>query len=250
MAASSPLDPDVEQSPVVQTIRAYERGVLHHRVRPELSQCPRCEWPVDAPVFFRLHEIRRRTFRVLVCAMVHTVVSWITRWKCRRCERTFTWYPAFAMRHQRYVLGVVLARSQGYVEQDEQSYRQGVRDQGQPLFHGQAEGEEIRATSSHEDKANERVCALAHTTLYRWVSTLGALQHTLRQALSVIKQARPATGLIRDLARFRAAPGKWRSEARRVVLHACRSLCVTEGIYAAVFGVSIFPTFATACHWT
>jgi hypothetical protein len=205
---------------------------------------------VDAPVFFRLHEIRRRTFWVLICATVHTIVSCLSRWKCSHCGRTFTWYPAFALRHKRYVLPQILKRSQAYVEQPDQSYRQGVREQGKSVFHARSEGEEITAASSEQAKEHERVLALAPSTLYRWVSTLGALGQTLRRALSLIQQARPARGLVRELAGFRVAPGKYRSQARQGVLHACRCLCVTEGVYAAVFGVSIFPHLATACHWT
>lgn len=250
MAASNHLDPVAEQSPLVKAIRAYEQHVLHHRVRPQLGQCPRCECPVDAPVFFRLHEIRRRTFLVVVRDVVCTILSLITRWKCARCQRTFTWRPAFAAPHKRYVLPVILDWSRAYVETDEQSYRRGVQDRGKPVFHEQPEHEQIRADSSEEDKAKEGTAALAHTTLYRWISTLGAWRHTLRRACSLIKQKHPATGLFRDVAGFRVAEGKFRSQARQRVLHACRSLCVTEGTYAAVFGVSIFPNLATPCHWT
>lgn len=250
MAASNPLDPAVEQSCVVQAIRAYEQDVLHHRVRPKLRQCPRCECWANAPAFFRLHEIRRRTFRAVVPGLVYTILSLITRWKCARCRRTFTWHPAFAMPHKRYVLPVILDRSQAYVETDEQSYRQGVREQGQPIFHEQPEPERITAASSEEDKAKECVPALAHTPRYRWVSTLGALRHTLRRAWSLIKQARSDRGVVRDLAGFQAAPGKFRSQARRRILHACRSLCATEGVYAGIFGASIFPHLATPCGWT
>lgn len=250
MARSNDWDLDVEHSPVVQAIRAHEWSVLHHRVRPELSQCPRCEHRVDASTFFRLHEIRRRTFWVLVCATVHTIVSCISRWKCSHCGRTFTWYPAFAMRHKRYVLPLILERSQAYVEQEDQSYRQGVREQGEPIFHARSEDEEITAASSEQAKTQERVLALAHSTLHRWVSTVGALGQTLRRAWRLIQQACPARGLVRELAGFRVAPGKYRSPARQGVLHACRCLCVTEGVYAAIFGVSIFPNLATACRWT
>ena len=250
MAASNHLDPMAEQWPVVKAIRAHEQDVLHHRVRPQLGQCPRCHCPVEAGVFFRCHEIRRRTFVVVVRDLVYTILSLITRWKCAQCQRTFTWYPAFAMPHKRYVLPVIMDRSRAYVETDEQSYRRGVQDGGQPVFHGQPEHEQIRADSSEEDKTKEGTAALAHTTLYRWISTLGALRHTLRRAWSLIEQKHPATGVFRDVAGFRVAEGKFRSQARRRVLHAYRSLCVTEAAYGDLFGVSIFPNLATACGWT
>lgn len=249
MARNLPLSPVVEQSPAVQAIRRYEHDVRYHRVRPLLSQCPRCGCPADGPAFFRCHETRARRFLVVVRDLVYTILSVITRWKCRQCQRTFTWYPAFAVPHKRYVLGVILERCQACVEGDERSYRKGVQDGGKPLFHEQPQGQQITADSTEEDKANETVPALAHTTLYRWVSTLGAWAHTLRRACELIKQRRPGTLLFRQLADFRVAAGKFRSQARRRLLHACRSLCVTEAVYEDVFGVSIFPHLATACGW-
>jgi hypothetical protein len=249
MARNLPLSRVVEQSPVVQAIRRYEQDVRHHRVRPRLSQCPRCGCPAETRALFRCHETRARTFLVVVRDLVYTILSVITRWKCPRCRRTFTWYPAFAVPHKRYVLAVILERCRAYVESEEASYRKGVQERGKPVFHEQPQGRQITADSTEREKANETVRALAHTTLYRWVSTLGAWAHTLRRARELIKQRRPGTLLFRELADFRVASGKCRSRARRRVLHACRSLCVTEAVYAAVFGVSIFPHLATACGW-
>jgi hypothetical protein len=198
---------------------------------------------------FRRHETRPRTFLVVVRDLVYTILSVITRWKCRECQRTFTWYPAFAVPHKRYVLPVILERCRAYAERDEQSYRKGVQERGRPVFHEQPQGEQITADSTEEEKASERVPALAHTTLYRWVSTLGAWAHVLRRAWNLIQQRRPWAGVFREVAGFRVASGKFRSRARRRVLHACRSLCVTEAVYGEAFGVSMFPHLATACGW-
>ena len=249
MAPNLPVSRVVELSPVVLAIRRYEQDARHHRVRPQLSQCPRCGCRPDRPAFFRCHERRARTFLVVVAELVYRILSVITRWRCPGCRRTFTWYPPFAAPHKRYVLAVMLERCQAYAERDEQSYRKGVQEGGMPVFHEQPQGEQITAESTEEEKANERVPALAHTTLYRWVSTLGAWAHMLHRARELIKQRRPGTLLFRELAGFRVAPGKFRSRARRGVLDACRSLCVTAAVYRAVFGVSIFPHFATACGW-
>jgi ribosomal protein S27AE len=249
MAANHPLCRVAEQSPVVQAIRRYEQDVGHHRVRPQVRQCPRCGCGADRPAFFRCHETRARTFLVAVADLVYTVLSVITRWKCGQCRRTFTWYPAFAVPHKRYVLAVILARCHAYAERDEQSYRTGVQDGGKPVFHEQPQGQQITAGSTEEEKAGERVPALAHTTLYRWVSMLGAWGHTLRRAWELIKQRHPEAGVLRELAVFRVAPGKFRSRVRGGVVHGCRSLCVTEAVYRELFGVSIFPHLATACGW-
>jgi hypothetical protein len=187
---------------------------------------------------------------VVVAGWVHTLVSLISRWKCDGCGRTFTWYPEFALPHKRYVLPEIVSRSQSYVETQQQSYRRGVQDGGLPIVHEQADEEPASTDAPEPTPRQEEEPVLAHSTLYRWVSTLGAWGHMLRQACRLVAQQRPDLALARDLARFRVAPTKYRSPSRRGVLHACRSLAVTEGVYASVFGVSIFPKLATDCHWT
>jgi hypothetical protein len=182
--------------------------------------------------------------------LVHRVLGLITRWKCPHCQRTFTVYPRFALRHKRYVLSEILDRSRQYVESDPLTYRQAVRDRGRPLFHAQDEAQAITADSSEEQKEQEAVASLAPSTLHRWVTTLGQLRHTMRRAVHLIRQRRPATGLFRALAGCRVAPGKYRSPERRRVLQACARLGRTEREYAQTFGASLFPHLATGCGWT
>ena len=244
------LAPAVEASPMVQEIQAHRDDVIHDRVRPDLSQCPQCQHDTRDGESFRRHQARDRWFWVVVDQMVYRVLGLLTSWRCRHCGHTFTLYPPFALPHKRYVLPEILRRSREYVEQAARSYRQGVRERGRPVFHARAEGQEITAESSDEDKRRERTPALAHTTLYRWVTTLGQWGRTLREAVQWIQQRDPATGLCRQLAGFRVSPRKYRTPARRRLLHACRSLCLTEEVFQQTFGVSIFPRFATRSGWT
>lgn len=257
------------ESPLVQQIQAYEDEVRRNRIRLRLSHCPKCRSPADRPAFFRRHDIRARQYWVVIDGMVQKIHSVITRWRCTECNQTFTLYPPFAMRHKRYVLSAILSRSQQYVDTPELSYRQSVVQdlptavatclppqrgrQAQaghrPIFHASADAERITAESTEVEKENERDPALAHTTVYRWITTLGHLPETLRKAWELVKQKEPATRLIRHLAEFRVAPQKYRTEARRKVLQACRSLCVTNGVYAHLFDASIFPRIATGCAW-
>ena len=53
--------------------------------------CPACA----AQSCFKLHDRRRRTFRVLIDDVVKCLRSWIVRWKCPNCGRRFTDYPPF-----------------------------------------------------------------------------------------------------------------------------------------------------------
>lgn len=44
---------------------------------------------------FRMHDCRRRTFRLVLGRLVQGVRSWILRWRCLGCGKRFTDYPPF-----------------------------------------------------------------------------------------------------------------------------------------------------------
>ena len=240
----------VDASCVVEEIRAYRQDVTHGRVRPGWSQCPQCQCDSRDGEGFGRHDARDRWFWVVVGGLVERVRSLITRWKCAQCQGTSTLYPRFALPHKRYVLTEVWPRAQRYVQDDDLSYRQGVTTNARAVFHDRGEDQDITPESTEEDRVQEPVPALAHTTLHRWVTTLGQLPNTVRQAGEWIRQRQPGTRLFRELAQVRISPRKYRSEARHRVLQACRSLGLTEAGYTSIFGVSLFPHLATTCGWT
>ena len=57
--------------------------------------CPHCTVEPEPERPFRVHQCRRRTFRILVERCVGVYRSWVLRLKCPRCKRTFTDYPPF-----------------------------------------------------------------------------------------------------------------------------------------------------------
>lgn len=57
--------------------------------------CPLCTVEPEGP--FRVHECRRRTFRILVGCYIRVYRSWVLRLKCPNCNRTFTDYPPFCL---------------------------------------------------------------------------------------------------------------------------------------------------------
>jgi len=83
--------------------------------------------------------------------------------------------------------------------------------------------------------------------LWRWVNRLGRFPVTVRQALNLIKQKDPSTDLFRALGRLRIRAGKFRSEARKLLLQRCRELVTADREYARLFSVSVFPELATRC---
>jgi len=113
------------------------------------------------------------------------------------------------------------------------TYREGVEEGGMPIC--------------HEDKDGGTV--LWPSTLWRWMDTLGRFPLTVGQALNLIKQKDPSTGVFRVLACLRIRGDKYRSEARKALLQRCRALTLADGVYRNLFSASLFPDLATRCGW-
>lgn len=60
--------------------------------------CPHCGAAKDE--FFRVHDCRRRTFRLVVKRCIQVTLSWILRWRCLRCGKRFTDDPPFRLAAQ------------------------------------------------------------------------------------------------------------------------------------------------------
>jgi len=195
-----------------------------------LDRCPHCR---GRPGRFEKHGVRSRLFLVLVEAVIERVRSYLTRWKCPLCGRTFTLYPDFALPFKRYVLPFIRERCAAYVDDTARTYREGVEREGVALSYWDADSG----------------MALWPSTLWRWVGALGRFPVTVREALSLIKQKDPATGLFRVLGRMPIRAAKFRSARRKNVLRRCRELVTMDRDYARLFSVSVFPDLATRCGW-
>ena len=213
---------------LVQIIKAYGERAKGKTILCELDTCPHCE---GRPVRFKRHGVRPRLFLVFAAEVIRRVWSYLTRWRCPLCKGTFTVYPDFALPFKRYVLPFFLARCTAYVEEAVRTYREGVKEAGEPI--------------SHEDA--DKGAQLWPSTLWRWVDRLGRFPVTVRQALNLIKQKDPSTDIFRALGRLRIRAGKFRSEARKLILQRCRELVTADRDYARLFSVSVFPDLATRC---
>jgi len=208
-----------------EDITEYGHAATHGGVSCNLDMCPRCH---GRPVRFRPHGVRNRLFLVFAAEVIRRVFSYLTRWKCPLCNRTFTVYPDFAFPFKRYALPFILARCAAYVADEARTYREGVQEGGAPMSHEDADGGmELRAS-----------------TLWRWVDTLGRLPVTVREALNPIKQKDPSTNLFRALGQLRIREGKYRSETRKRILLCCRALGIVDRVYVRLFGKSVFPELA------
>jgi hypothetical protein len=218
-------------SSILAEVHAHTERVEKNEDRCELAVCPRCG---ERPEAFKRHALRRRTFLVVVGRLVHSVLSYLVRWKCPRCRTTFTAYPAFALPCKRYVREAILDHTGRYLATDGATYRAAAAVDKMPVFHG-----------SEASRIDDRT--LQPSTLFRWITTLGALTRTVRAALHLIHAA-GASDVFRRL--LPVAPRKYRSEARRQRLETTQALRLAEEEYPVLFGRSIFPALATACGWS
>jgi hypothetical protein len=184
---------------------------------------------VGAGGFVR-HGARRRIFLMVVAMVVEEVVSYLTRWKCPVCRKTFTQYPWWAIPNKRYVLPFIEDRCEAYVEDTARTYVAGVRtEEGLPFSHADA------------DAGRE----LAASTLWHWMTTLGGVSETVCAALDLLKQKDPSTGVFRELGHLQIRAAKYRSAARKKVLQRCGERVLVARAYRDLFGVENFPVFAT-----
>lgn len=76
-----------------QEIKAHTRRIEAGEHICYRQACSHCAVEPEHP--FRVHQCRRRTFRLLVGRCVRVYRSWVLRLKCPHCKRTFTDYPPF-----------------------------------------------------------------------------------------------------------------------------------------------------------
>jgi hypothetical protein len=215
--------------PLRARIQAYTEKVRAKDIHCSLDRCPRC----TLESVFKRHDRRKRTFLLIVGDLVERVDSLLTRWKCVLCERTFSLYPSFALPHKHYVRPTIFERGQSYLDDEDASYRRAIQIEGMPVFYA----------GESEERIDERT--LAPSTLYRWLTSLGGLERTVREALRLIRSASPKATIFRTT--YPVPPRKYRSPERKKRLQLGRQLFETERVYRPLFGASIFPHLATAC---
>lgn len=136
--------------------------------------------------------------------IVRRLLISLRRWRCPNCRSSFADCPTFLVAHKHYALPELHLRAKSYVEREGVTYRRGVEEAGLPVFHDEVFD---LAASTGSDEASEIAAVLSHSTLYRWVTTFGAVGRA------------PTTGR-----RGNVSPLKYRSEARKRALGSCRAL--------------------------
>jgi hypothetical protein len=149
--------------------------------------------------------------------------------------RSPTTHP-FALRRKQFVSPTLLETARDFLG-SRKSYRQAVQHQRRWLVYDDRQ----------ENSLARRGAALAHSTLWRWLSWLGGLTKTLQSAMQLISQKFPGHSLHRQV--IFIDPRKYRSEARGKTLEQAGRLLLVEGVFEQRMNNRIFPRFATGCGW-
>ena len=112
----------------------------------------------------------------------------------------------------------------------------------------QCEGRSLVYDDRQQEPLAQRGAALAHSTVWRWLSWLGdGLTQTLQAARQLFRDRAPGHTLHRET--WGVSPYKYRSEARRQTLGRALEMTVVAELFPHLFGKAIFPDFATGCGW-
>jgi len=216
-------------SSLLEEVLKYEKKVLDDEIFCDLKDCPHCR----SPGYFKRHEVRGRIWLVIIGRMVQKVNTVITRCKCQICGKTFTLYPPFGMRYKRYLRVQLLDMGRRYLEDGQLTYRQGVKRENLSIFW----------SGDSEEEIDER--SLAHSTLYRWLTSLEGFGNTVRAAGKLLESRACNFHRMPLMIFYR----KYRSQKRKIILEECLRLFGVESEYRLHFGSSFFPNLATACGW-
>jgi hypothetical protein len=214
-------------SATIDEINAYSEKVRRNDNPFPVCSCPKCHAKSD---FFIPHDKKTRKFRVIIDQVVQIAIGLLTLWKCPECGKCFMGYPPFAMPYKRYTVPTIRAFSQWYVEEDAMTYRRLVDET--PI---------LSSTSPEWE--------LSHSTIHRWIRTLGQMNQTVAIAQDLVLQKDPASTICRDLAGLTIPARKYVRETRKNLLLTCRRLVRIEKQFFSRFHVTIFHQLATACSY-
>lgn len=190
--------------------------------------CPKCG---SSHSDFKCHECRHRLFYVVIKSLVHTVESFLGRWKCSLCRATFTAYPEYALPYKRYVKDFCVSLGNDYVQNDAATYLS-----------------VIKSTEYKTETTNENPRTLERSTVWRWLSFFGSLKNTLHNAFEIIRQSAPNSTVFRRMSPIH--PKKYRSEERKSILEWAFQLFTAEAEFQGILGHSFFPDLATRYFWS
>ena len=181
----------------LEAIKAYQKKVENNKITPDtLPPCPRCHLE---PQYFKVHAYRERRLLIIVEAIIEAVYCALVRFRCTGCGKTFAFYPDFALAHKHYSRQTAERFSSIYLQDDRKTYKEAVMT--------------VDGLPTHLETG----CALAPSTIHRWITTLAGISTVYQAGAKALQK----TALARRLKRQRFS-GKYRTRARKAVLVRCR----------------------------
>jgi hypothetical protein len=216
-----------EYSATSEQIEEYTEKVRKNQVKCHLPPCGRCNTETEE---FKRHEARQRQFYVIAGDMVKVILGLLIRWKCPGCNKTSTGYPDFAVPYKRYTVPTIKKYSSLYTEDHQATYREVI----------------LKNIIGYPDSEHQ----LHHTSIHRWITSLGNYSKVIRTAQDLYLQAKPESGICRELASLSIPSKKLRTQERKSILQRCRQLLKIEIKFRSTFNASIFPHLATKCGFS
>jgi hypothetical protein len=165
---------------------------------------------------FQKHGAVARVWLCVVGGLVRSLSTFLMRWRCGVCGRTFRHYPEGVAPRKRYVVLDLVGYGSRYLSEPAATYRRVVQSEGPLRGRGILHAEEAAGADwSEARKEEERGSALSHTTLWRFLGFLGSL--SCHCADPFREQVRVEASEV-DFAAWLIAPHKYRSESRRTTL--------------------------------
>jgi hypothetical protein len=143
------------------------------------------------------------------------------------------------LRYKQFVSETVLGKAKTFLGTP-LSYRKTVRHQRRFLVYDDRQDHPLA----------KRGAALAHSSVWRWLSWLGGLTRTLQAAGQLISQKDPQSTLHREV--IPIDPKKYRGEegcARHQRLEQAGRMLLAEAVFELQLKKNLFPMFAAGCGW-
>jgi hypothetical protein len=145
----------------------------HSKLAPE-NPCTKC-----SGMGFRPHALTRRKCLDVIKGVSYQVLLALARWRCVGCDTTIRNYPSFMLPYKQYLLQAVTHHTETYLGEPEATYEESRCSNHVPLVRAGAVAE---PGSTEEEKELEKICHLAPSTVYRWISwldeSLDAIEHS------------------------------------------------------------------------
>lgn len=172
--------------------------------------------------------------------------SWIVRWKCHVCGKTFTITPDFALPNKRYVKDVIFQCAKEYTTNNAASYEKTAAKMCNGYCGVDKKGEPDPAAPPPCNSQTGNEFSLGGSMIYRCVAFVGEQKEVARKALQMITESDPTSTLFRST--YQIATQKYRTQARKTVLQNCLKILKIKQEFEHRFKCSLFPIFATACR--